>query len=287
MRACPACGAAIAVESKFCPACGASLLTVETPPAMPPAPAGEQKTMGEFLASIGQERSGLLAAAVVFIVCAVLSVAGWYPFSLPSRLVAEALPDADCTSETPGSTGMYLCSLKVGALQAVTPVAMLVLVFVFRSQIKAWLDRFSPSLPQEGRFLFAPVLATLAFLLSWAGLHFDTGEANGILPQRIFPAVIGLFTYSVARWGPDLQRSFDGFLEGRDRFPKLLRIAAVIVIPLVLSYVITNQDRVSQTALKEQVVVLVALATGFLMLAPRTGDVLAGMGRAIGLERAG
>ena len=90
--------------------------------------------------------------------------------------------------------------------------------------------------------------------------------------------------YSVARWGSDLQRLFAGFFEFRDGFAKPVRFAVLILVPILLSYLITNQDRVSQTATKEQVVVIVALSLGFLMLAPREGDAMAGMSEQVGLK---
>jgi len=64
-----------------------------------------------------------------------------------------------------------------------------------------------------------------------------------------------------------------------------VRLIVLVVAPMVLSYIITNQDRVSQTATKEQVVVLFALSLGFLMLAPRSGDAMAGMSEQVGLKR--
>jgi hypothetical protein len=241
-----------------------------------------------MLASIGGEQNGLLAAGFVIIVCVVLAVVTWYPLSLPSRVIRDdILPDWTCTSETPQTTGMYICSAKVGMLQVAGPLLMMGLIFVFRNQLKARLDKLAPSLPPEGRFLFAPVIATLVFTLSWAGFHFDTADQTGILPQRVFPALVGFTTFGFARWGPDLQRALRGFFDFRDTLPMALRLAVLIGIPLLFSYLLTNQERVSQTATKEQVVVILALALGFLMLAPRTGDALAGMGQVLARTRAG
>jgi hypothetical protein len=245
------------------------------------APGQGAQSIGTFLTQVGQEKSGFLAAGVVVVVCAVLSAAGWYPLSLPSRLIREILPDWDCVGKTPKTTEMYVCSVKVGALQIVGPLAMMAVVFVFRAWLKAWLDRMSPSLPNEARFLFAPAIATLAFTIAWAGLHYKTTGQSGILPQVMFPALVGLFTYSVARWGPGLQRSLAGFFDFRDAFPVPIRLVAVIAVPALLAYLITNQERVSDTALKEQFVVLDALAMGFLMMAPRSGDALTGMGQTL------
>jgi hypothetical protein len=60
-----------------------------------------------------------------------------------------------------------------------------------------------------------------------------------------------------------------------------LRIAAAIVVPLALSLIITAETRVSNTAFKEQLVVLVGLVSGFLALSPRSGNVLAGVARQV------
>jgi phosphate starvation-inducible membrane PsiE len=72
-----------------------------------------------------------------------------------------------------------------------------------------------------------------------------------------------------------------GFFDFRDAFPVPIRLLAVIAVPALLAFLITNQESVSDTALKEQFVVLVALAMGFLMMAPRSGDALTGMGQTL------
>ena len=282
----------------FCSDCGTSLTSAQ--PASPgtsqlaapavtqsaaPAQAREAPSLGEFLANIGGGSSGIPALAVTIVVCAVLALVLWEPFAQPSKWIRDALPDDTCVGKPVKSTEMYLCSAKIGFYQALGPIVLTIIVFLFRMPIKAWIDKVSVNIPRDGRFLFAPVVATAAFTLSWAGFHSETASINGILPQRIFPVVVGVFTFGVARWGSDLQRIFAGFFEFRDGFAKPLRFVVLILAPIILSYLITNQDRVSQTATKEQVVVLFALSLGFLMLAPRSGDAMAGMSAQLGVKR--
>jgi len=139
-----------------------------------------------------------------------------------------------------------------------------------------WIGRVTPKLPQGARFLVAPLLATAIFVIAWSGAHKDTGSSVGLLPQNIFPAVIGLFTYGVARYGQGVQCGLVNFFELRDKFPRFLRLLVVIAVPITISLAITVQQRVTMEALKEQFVVMVALATGYLMISPRNGDLLSG-----------
>jgi hypothetical protein len=98
----------------------------------------------------------------------------------------------------------------------------------------------------------------------------------GLLPQQIFPGLVGLYTFVVGRYNAELQRSLQAFFDWREKVPRFLRIVAVILIPMVISLIITYQERVSQTALKEQFVVIISLVLGYLMLAPRGGDLVGG-----------
>jgi hypothetical protein len=239
---CPACGSPAEPGMAFCSNCGASL--TEAAPAaasnatQSAAASGEprqQQTIGEFLGQIGGEKSGIAGLVAVIVVCALLSLVLWTPFAEPAKLIRDVLPDDTCVGKQVKSTEMYLCSAKIGMYQVAGPVILMIIVFIFRMPIKAWVDKVSPNLPPEGRFLFAPVIATAAFTLSWAGFHADTASLTGILPQRIFPVVVGVFTYSVSRWGSDLQRMFAGFFDFRDGFAKPVRIAVLILVPIVLS----------------------------------------------------
>jgi hypothetical protein len=61
--------------------------------------------------------------------------------------------------------------------------------------------------------------------------------------------------------------------------PSYARYGIAMLVPLVLSFIITFQDRVTAAAFKEQLVTLVALGTGFLALTPRDGNIPAGVRR--------
>lgn len=234
-------------------------------------------TVASVLGPVHRERSGAAAAAVVFAVCLIVSVVGWTPLSLPPRLVGSIVPEGNCTGEVPQTRGMYLCSVKVASLTMAGPLLVIVGLVVVRRPITAWIKEQTPKLPEEARFLIAPVLATVMFGIAWAGVHYETADLSGILPQRFFPAVVGLFTFAVTRFGPALQQRLQGFFTVRDRFPAALRIVAALLIPVGVSLLITNQERVSDTALKEQFVVLISLCTGYLALTPRSGDFASGM----------
>jgi hypothetical protein len=245
------------------------------------APASGPATPAADLASLSRlfesNPSGLLQGAAVFIVSAVISFLGWIPFSLPPRWFTALVPPGNCSKYPVASLAMYLCSAKIAAFILVVPLLTALVVFLLRRQLAGVTARVLPRLPAAMRFLVAPAMATLFFVIVWAGAHYQTGGGSGLLPQRVFPALIGLFTYVTGRYGPDLQRSLAGFFDGRDKVPKFVRLLAVILVPSLLALIITYQQRVSATAFKEQVVVLVGLVMGYLMLAPRQGDLLGGI----------
>jgi hypothetical protein len=289
--ACPKCGGANAPGGAFCVHCGGSMAgaAVPTGPVPPPAAPRTQESAGDTVAgllrSIHNERTGAAAAAVVFVVAAIVSAVGWVPLSLIPRLISSLVSPGTCTSLVPGSTAMYFCSAKVALLTLAGPIIVMAVILLLGKQLTAWLKQLTPKLPPETHFLIAPVLATVLFTIPWAGVHYATSFQTGILPQTIFPAVIGLFTYAVGRFGPSLQGALSGFFDFRDQFPMAARIAVAVLVPLVISFLITYQERVSDTALKEQFVVLISLATGYLALAPRSGDFASSVGNMLPGQR--
>lgn len=235
---------------------------------------------------LNEDPSGLGKAALVFVSGAVLSVVFWYPLGLPSELVRNVIaqPTAICRGGVfeamtqAGTPRMYVCSFGVAILTMLGPVILITLAFVYRKALTRLVTANATRLPEETRFLVAPLLATLIFTMAWSGSHYQTSWLIGlVLPQTMFPAVVGVFTYGVGRWGPAIQRRLGPFFDVRDRFPMKVRIAAAIVGPIVFAFLLTAETRVSLTAQKEQIIVLFGLASGFLALAPRSGDVLGGV----------
>jgi hypothetical protein len=252
----------------------------------------EEQSAGQgarsFLARADADPAGGLKAVVIFVVCALLSTVLWYPLGLPSEIIRTVLaqPTNICRGGFEaffdvGTPKMYFCSAAVGVLTMAGPIAILIVAFIYRGAVMRVVRQLRGRVPKEAEFLVAPVAATLIFTLAWAGSHFSTATKVGLLPQTVFPGVIGLFTFAVARWGGDVQKRLAGFFDRRDKYPLKVRAAAAVAVPFVLSFLLTNETRVTATALKEQIVVSVGLISGFLALAPRSGDVLAGVTREV------
>ena len=207
--------------------------------------------------------------AAVAAACALFSLIFGRVLGLPAQAIKAMLPAGTCTNEVPGTLGMYLCSMKVGLMTVAGPILVMVIIFLLRKPLSATIPRVNRRLPAQWHFVLPPLIATMAFAMSWAGYHVQTWNTVGIVPHSVFPAAIGLFTYGMARFGPELGRTLESFFRSRDRVPRFLRYVLVIAIPLAVSLVITYQERVSNEAVKEQFVVLVGLAMAYLLLAPR------------------
>jgi len=235
------------------------------------------KSFLSLLRSLQQKPHGGKEALVVFIFCAVISLVGWFPLGLPPRGI-RALIDLigirGCADLQPGSLEMYLCSAKIGLVALAGPIIMMIFMFLIRKSLARWVQGLTPKLPVEARFLVAPALATIIFTIAWSGAHKDTALQWGILPQILFPSIVGLFTFSIARFGPSLQQPLEGFFNFREKIPRWLRMVAVIAVPIVIALVITIQESVTAAVLKEHFVVIVALVNGYLMMTPRGQKVM-------------
>jgi hypothetical protein len=176
---------------------------------------------------------------------------------------------------------MYGCSAVAGFVVIAGSLVIVLALFVLRRPIAKAVAALTARTPAEARFLIAPTVATLAFTIAWAGAHHATATQTGWVPQTLFPAVIGFFLYAIARWGEGIRRVLGPLLDLRDRFPIGYRLVAALLIPLVVALIITNEQRVTETAKKEQVVAVLALLTGFVALLPRSGSPLSGIERTL------
>jgi hypothetical protein len=228
--------------------------------------------LNDFFAKLQADNSGFWSLVVVLGVGVILAYILWEPFAQPAKLINDALPDKNCVSELPGTSGMRSCAVGVAIFKMIGPLCLGVLVFAFRGRLAKLVSRVTKNLHTGARPLIAPILATLLFLLVWAGSHASTGGQSGIVPQKAIPAIVGVYTFMVVRYSPALQHRMIGFFARRDRIPLIVRVIATIAVPTAISLLITNQNRVSNTALKEQFVLLIGLVMAYLMMSPKSVD---------------
>lgn len=275
------------------PEASAALASSPTGPRPNPfkgAPAAWYDKTIDWLGKASREKTGLAALGVAFVVCIVLGRALWTPLSLPPRFVNSLVSTvglSSCSSHPVGSIAQDACSAGVALITVAGPIVVMAIMFVFRIPITKGLRWVIGKLPPEAGFLAAPVVATLLFTMGWAGVHHTTAHWSGILRHDLFPSLVGVLTYATVRYGPAIQRALKLYFVGRDKLSFKVRLGLTIVIPLVISVLITRQPRVSSPALKEQVIVLLAIGVAFLLLSPRTGDLAAGLRKRILGEDAG
>jgi hypothetical protein len=158
--------------------------------------------------------------------------------------------------------------MKVGLVAILPSIVIIVIMFFLRKSLNNWMKSLSEKLPENARFIVPPIIATIVFSLAWSWYHIDTSGLTGIIPNRIFPAIVGLFTYSVIQFGPKIQNSMASFFRARDKVPIFFRYVLVLAIPMGIALLITIEERVTAEALKEQFVVIIALIAAYLLVSP-------------------
>ena len=214
---------------------------------------------------------------VVFALCAALSLIGWLPLSVLPRLLHSVLSPAaggafdvglGC-AESPSSAS-DMCSLEAGALAIFPAAAFSLVMLVLRRQLAQLLRALLGSrLPQNARYLLAPSIATLGFTLCWGYVHIATPFKIGLVPEVLFPPVIGLFTFATAQYGTRIAQFAPRLFDARDRLSAWVRLTAVIVISIALSFALMSRQPIAFIDLKQQLLVLVSLAIGYIALVPR------------------
>jgi hypothetical protein len=226
----------------------------------------------KYLNLVNRERTGSAALATVFATCAAVSMVGWLPLGAASDWLAQRLPiePGTCAGLHPGELLMYPCSVKVGILVLAGPALLTTLLVLIRRQLARGLRLIVRRLPPDVRFLVGPALTTAVFTATWASLHSQTRADEGVLPQIVFPALIGPLAFLTTRQRARLQRLLAPYLTLRDRWEPWKRLLAAAGIPVVLSLLMTAEPRVSHAAMKGQITVLLALGAGYLAFLPRS-----------------
>lgn len=264
---CPSCGGQHRAGSQFCSTCGVRLPGGAPSPPGPSASPSSDSEARQVDLGIGAQ------IGLSLIVSLALSRVGWTVLGLPAHLIDVAIPDANCASLTPGTPQMYACSAAVGLVAVLGPLIIVAVAFVFRKQLGQAMRASSGALPSRFRFLAAPTVATGLFTMAYAEIHWNTAAESGLVPQRYFPAVAGLFLLVATKLGPQFTPRLSAVFDIRDQIPTALRLPLALLFPLLFSLVITYQDSVTQTALKEQLVILLSLASTYLAFIPRDGNV--------------
>jgi hypothetical protein len=219
------------------------------------------------------DRTGRRALLDVVVACVVIAILGWFPLGVLPNTVTELFGRPTCIEQA-GSIVLYLCSAKVGLVALVGPLAILLVATLYREHLARAIRRGVSRAPAESRFLIAPMVATALFTASWAGAHWDSPFVFGLVPEVLFPAAAGLFAYLVGRYDANIQRRLATLLEWRDRYPRRVRFIGALVIPLVVSLLLTLGEPVVLAPIKEQLVVALGLGCGYLALVPRHGALL-------------
>lgn len=261
------------------------------PPDLPP-PAAEDTPQGPFA-------NPWLAAGAAFAASAAVTLVLWEVLALPANLLTDIFGDDGKTcggKHRPGTSGMYWCSARVALWRLVGPIVIAVAALFARRPLRRLVDRVRPSVPSTGRFLITPMLATGLFTMVFASIHSDTAGGSGYLPQRLFPAVVGLLTHLMPLGSRMLTRKTPGFFAARDRVPTVLRLVIALGVPFALSYFATRnvtQD-ISGSEQLEQRTIVMSIGFVWLALVPRGGRGLGGtvgrlgrIGRIGGLGRLG
>ncbi|TAJ17741.1 MAG: hypothetical protein EPO65_10565 [Dehalococcoidia bacterium] len=212
-------------------------------------------------------RTGLAGAAITTVTCVLLSLALWKPLEWPSDAIREVIPVASCRPGTARLVGT-LCTMRTAATPLAAPLLLMIVAFVFRKGLATAVMSLKRRAPEFG-ILLAAAMATVVFVLSWAGSHAGRPMEFGLLPQIVFPGIVGFSTYATGRWGPLLHRGLRIYFDARDHISMKVRMLVMLVIPIALSMWLAGGASKSRLAYNEQLVVLVGIIISFLIVAPR------------------
>jgi hypothetical protein len=207
---------------------------------------------------------------LVFVSGIVIARVFWFLGFIPN-LFRNIINPGNCSGYEVKTIGMYICSAFVAFKMLLGPLLVMLVIFLFRKSIIGFINKMKPKIPNDFQFLLAPLVSTFLFTIVWSGSHPSIMDTEGIIDQRSFPVIVGLFTFITTFYYKEIQKKLVPFFEKRDKFSKPIRYVFAFAIPFFLSLIITFEDRVSNVALKEQIIVIISLITGYLVLLPRSG----------------
>jgi hypothetical protein len=275
---CGQCGAAAGADDKFCQNCGKSLTLPSPGQQSQQQPVVsvtnlDKDAILKFLKKCLAAPQGGLENATQFIAVALVlwlfCLLAWRLFAIPGSWVQIIKPGyCGALSGREGTFEMFLCSSKVAAEIFSGPFILCVLLFLSRNMILKLLVFFAARIPDWLRCLLFPATCTIFFGISWSAMHLETSDAVGIVSQRSFPALVGLITFVFLRFGNLIPGLIQPILNKRDVIPFPARALLTIAIPFFLSLVMNYQASVTNSAEKEQEIVLLSMVLAHLALVP-------------------
>jgi hypothetical protein len=213
------------------------------------------------------EPSGLVAAGVATVVSVLLSLALWIPLTWPTTALRDVVRVPSCA----GTSGVVAtaCGAATAAAPLLVPLALALVAFIFRGALGALVEFAKRRAPAGLGPVLAAAMATTVFVLSWAGSHIGRSMEFGILPQIVFPGLIGLAAFATARWGAAVHAVLRLYFQVRDYIPSGVRMLAMIALPTLLAIWLARGSGASRAAFNEQLVVLSGIVGGFLLVQPR------------------
>lgn len=235
----------------------------------PPSATAEAASPPEPLAARAKASATMFGLA--FLLSLAISWLGWSLLAVVPLAINGVIPTGSCTGFQPASIGMYLCSALVGLRVVFGSLVLAVVMVILRKPIMAAVGLINKAVPEAFRSVLPAVVAAVFFAVVWSGSHAATGDLKGILPHRAFPALVAVFVQATMVWGPTVMARLSLVFRARDVLPKLFRWVLVVLVPMAFSLWITAEDRVSNEAYKQQLVVLVGMAAAWVLMTPRSG----------------
>jgi hypothetical protein len=171
------------------------------------------------------------------LICGAVSLAGWLPLRLAPAAVAHAISYAASV----GTKTSTLAALVAEWKGIAAPLLFTIVMFACKRRISSYIGPLvAKVLPTDWMFIVAPAMATAIFTMSWSYTHLKKWDEWGFLPQILFPAAIGIFSFVSARHGAAVRYCLRHFLIVRDIVPRFLRLIASILLPSAISLLVVQ-----------------------------------------------
>ena len=223
------------------------------------------------------EPTGIVGGALVLAGGGVLTRLLWTPLSWPASainlLVATVTPTSCAMFGPRNFVSDNVCGTLLAVLTVTGALAAMAGLVLLRVPLRRLAMAVFGATLGPGRFLAAPLSAVVLFTVGWAGVQYHFPERPGIVPDGDFPALVGVMTYALARYGAAVRDRAGAVFESAASISIAARLGIVLSVPLVVSIVTIP---IWHTPVRDQASVLASMVAAYVLFArrpiPRTGD---------------